>query len=142
MSDPIRTQPTPALPLLLRTAAAALLFLGATAGSAIVYTYENTTSGTIPEVVGNAACITGGLVRTFSVPQIVHGSENRPRPQLEPCAIVVRSEPCWCPRERFPLALTSGFQVALVTPTTTMTSRCRRTRTRQPHHWMMEAQTP
>jgi len=37
------------------------------AAHAVVYTYENTTGGAIPNVGSDAACLTGGLVRTFSV---------------------------------------------------------------------------
>lgn len=46
-----------------------LVFLGlSTSAQAIVYTYENTTSGTIPELGSNGACNGGtALVRTFTV---------------------------------------------------------------------------
>lgn len=44
------------------------LILAQTA-NAVVYTYESTTTGAIPNVGSDGACLTGGLVRTFSVPE-------------------------------------------------------------------------
>lgn len=49
--------------------ASLLLFLAASSAEAIVYTYENTTTGSIPELTTDALCNGGtALVRTFTVP--------------------------------------------------------------------------